>query len=120
MADKDVLGRAGEDRAARHLEHLGWQVIERNWRCPNGELDIVARDGAALVAVEVKTRRGLGYGHPFEAITARKLARVRLLLRAWLAAHPEAAGARTLRVDAIALVGPDPASAPLEHLRGLR
>ena len=69
MRAKDVLGRLGEEAAARHLAGLGWTIIDRNWRCPEGELDIVARDGANLVVCEVKTRSGLVYGAPVEAAT---------------------------------------------------
>lgn len=120
MAQKDVLGRAGEDRAARHLTSIGWVVVDRNWRCAQGEIDIVGLDGPVVVAVEVKTRRGLGYGHPFEAITERKLARLNRLVRAWALEHPDAARGRALRVDGVSIVGADPSSGFLEHLRDLR
>ena len=68
MHPKDALGRYGEDLAAEHLRRQGLTVLARNWRCARGELDIVARDGSALVICEVKTRRGTGYGHPVEAV----------------------------------------------------
>ena len=68
MKAKDLLGRRGEDLAAGYLESLGMLVVERNWRCTEGEIDIVALDGDALVIAEVKTRRSLDYGHPFEAV----------------------------------------------------
>lgn len=116
MAAKDDLGRRGEARAARHLSDHGYTVIDRNWRCPQGELDIIAVRGAELVVVEVKTRRGEGFGHPFEAIDQRKSARLWRLAVAWIAAHPAEARGRRLRLDAIAIVGPDPDSARLEHL----
>lgn len=120
MADKDDLGRAGEERAARHLEARGYDVLDRNWRCRDGEIDIVAIQGKDLVVVEVKTRRGLGFGHPFEAVDDRKRARLWRLAAIWAAAHPEVARGRALRVDAVALIGPDPASASIEHLEDLR
>ncbi|WP_438352756.1 YraN family protein [Microbacterium sp. CJ88] len=116
MADKDELGRAGEDRAARHLERLGWRVLDRNWRASDGEIDLVADTGRELVVVEVKTRRGERFGHPFEAIDARKRHRLWRLAIAWVSAHPEAAQRRRLRIDAVAITGPDPATAVLEHL----
>ena len=75
MRAKDALGRYGEDVAARHLIEQGIVVLERNWRCDAGEIDIVGRDGQVLVICEVKTRRGTGYGTPIEAVTPRKLAR---------------------------------------------
>ena len=87
MADKDVLGRAGEQRAARHFETLGFEVLDRNWRCRLGELDIVATDRSRLVVCEVKTRTSTRYGLPAEAVDARKAHRIRQLAGAWLAAH---------------------------------
>lgn len=67
MADKDQRGRAGEARAERHLIASGYRVLDRNWRCPQGEIDLVAARGPALVIVEVKTRRTELFGHPFAA-----------------------------------------------------
>lgn len=116
MATKDELGRAGEDRAAAYLTDDGYRILSRNWRCAHGEIDIVAVRGETLVVVEVKTRRTEDYGHPFEAIDARKAQRLWRLAMAWLAAHPDEARGRRLRVDAIGLVGADPAHARLEHL----
>ena len=120
MADKDVRGRAGEDRAARHLETQGYEIVERNWRCSSGELDIIATRGDELIVVEVKTRRTELYGHPFDAIDARKRARLWRLSCAWARAHPEASRHRRLRIDAIGITGEDPATARLEHLEDLR
>lgn len=116
MADKDVLGRAGEDRAARYFEQQGFAVLDRNWRCRDGEIDLVVADPAAVVVVEVKTRRGEAFGHPFEAIDARKRARLWRLAAAWVSAHRSAVQGRRLRIDAIGLTGPDAATARLEHL----
>jgi putative endonuclease len=120
MADKDVLGRAGEDRAAQHLTALGYTVLSRNWRAPGGELDVVAAHGREIVVVEVKTRRSLGFGHPLEAVDDRKRRRLWRLAMAWAAAHPEHARGRAIRLDAIAIVGPHPATGTLEHLEDLR
>ncbi|GAA2013289.1 YraN family protein [Microbacterium ulmi] len=119
MADKDVLGRAGEDRAVRYLESLGYEILDRNWRARDGELDVVAASHGELVVVEVKTRRTDGFGHPFEAIDSRKLRRLWRLAIAWIAAHPQQVQGRRLRIDAIGLIGADPASAPIEHLEDL-
>ena len=116
MAAKDELGRAGEVRAGDHLAAIGYRIIDRNWRCAQGEVDIVAVRGRSLVVIEVKTRRSLDYGHPFEAIDERKSARLWRLAAAWIAAHPSQARGRQLRLDAIAVVGPDPATGVLEHL----
>ncbi|MFK4804844.1 YraN family protein [Microbacterium sp. ZW CA_36] len=116
MADKDVLGRAGEDRAARYFETQGFTVLARNWRCREGELDLVVADGAAVVVVEVKTRRGEEFGHPFEAIDARKRVRLWRLGVAWASQHRELVQGRRLRIDAIGLTGTEPSTARLEHL----
>ena len=62
-------------------------MLDRNWRCREGELDVVATDGATVVVVEVKTRTGTGFGRPEEAVTPRKLARVRRVAQRWLAEH---------------------------------
>jgi len=120
MAAKDERGRAGETRAARHLEQAGWRVLDRNWRCPQGEVDIVAADADALVVVEVKTRRSDAFGHPFEAVDDRKRRRLWQLAFAWIAAHPDLVQGRRLRLDVIAITGDDPATAALEHLQDLR
>ena len=117
MAAKDDLGRAGEDRASVHLQAAGYRILDRNWRTRDGEIDIVAERGSVLVVVEVKTRRSDLYGDPLEAIDVRKRARLWRLATAWRQAHPEAAG--ELRLDAIAITGPDPASAALVHLEDL-
>jgi len=116
MAAKDVLGRRGEEWAEAFLRDAGYAILDRNWRCGEGELDIVAADGAETVFVEVKTRSGLRYGHPFEAIGGRKLARLRRLAAAWCQAHPGRHD--RIRIDAIAVVA-DGVEPRIEHLRGV-
>ena len=116
MAQKDAFGRAGEDRAARYLQEQGYAVLDRNWRCRSGEIDLVVTRDAHLVVVEVKTRRGEGFGHPFEAIDARKRTRLWRLAVEWAAAHRDVVQGRRLRIDAIGLTGADPRTARLEHL----
>ncbi|NYE20147.1 YraN family protein [Microbacterium immunditiarum] len=120
MADKDVLGRAGEHRAALYLESRGYAVLDRNWRCKEGELDIVVADDRTLVVVEVKTRRSDGFGDPLEAVDARKRRRLWRLAMAWIAAHPDEVQRRQVRLDAIGLTGPDAATARLDHLEDIR
>lgn len=82
-------GRWGEERAARHLRSLGFQIVDRNWRCPHrelrGELDVVARRGRLVVVCEVKARRRGGYGGAIAAVDARKQEQVRALAAVWLA-----------------------------------
>jgi len=117
MRAKDAVGRYGEDVAARHLQGAGWQLLDRNWRGVGGELDIVALDGTALVTVEVKTRRGVGFGHPAEAVTPRKVARLRRLTAQWVAAHE--VRPRSIRIDVIGVVLPRSGAAQVEHLVGI-
>ena len=102
MAEHIVLGREGEDRAARLLERLGLRVIERNWRCPEGELDLIAARGDLVVFCEVKTRRSRLWGEPSEAVHPRKQARLRRLAGRWLAEHP--GRRRRVRFDVISVV----------------
>ena len=120
MAAKDDRGRAGEERAARYLIEAGFALLDRNWRCRQGELDLVAVRGPDLVVVEVKTRRTEWFGHPFEAVDKRKRDRLWRLACAWIAAHPEQVRGRRLRLDVIGITGEDPDTAVLEHLEDLR
>ena len=115
MATKDTLGRRGEDLAADYLRGAGLTIVERNGRCLLGEIDINARDGGEPVFAEVKTRAGLGYGHPLEAITVAKLARLRRLAAAWCEAHPGQFGG--IRIDAVAVIAPRGGGVTIEHLR---
>jgi len=117
MAHNAELGRHGEQLAVDHLEARGMAVVERNWRCRLGEIDIVARDGGDLVFIEVKTRSNGDYGHPFEAITPIKLARLRRLAIAWCESS-EASAAR-IRIDAVAVLVPAESPALIEHLEGI-
>ncbi|WP_199430309.1 YraN family protein [Qaidamihabitans albus] len=79
-----ALARRGEDVAAAYLRGKGLTVLCRNWRCREGELDLVATDGSVLVVCEVKTRSGPGFGAPAEAVTPEKIARIRRLTTRWL------------------------------------
>lgn len=116
--DRRALGSWGEQLAAEYLVANGCEVLARNWRAGRqGELDLVVRDRDSVVAVEVKTRRGLGYGTPFEAITAVKVNRLRRLLLEWVRHHRPAANA--LRIDAIAVTLISGSEPRIEHLRGV-
>jgi putative endonuclease len=115
MAAKDVLGARGEELAAASLTASGMLVIDRNWRCSPGEIDIVALDGEETVFIEVKTRSSVAFGHPLEAITAVKLARLRRLAAAWCEAHP--GHAVRIRIDAVAVIAPSTGAPTVEHLR---
>lgn len=76
MTGRQQLGQLGEHLAAAELERRGYAILARNWRCKYGELDLVARDGDTLAAVEVRTRRSRTYGSPEESLTAAKQARL--------------------------------------------
>lgn len=120
MAAKDTLGRDGEDAVASYLTRCGYAILDRNWRCPQGEVDIVALDDAELVIVEVKTRTSELFGHPFEAVDHRKRSRLWRLAGAWCRQHPDAARGRRVRLDAVAVLGADAEAFRIEHLRDLR
>ncbi|CAN5159013.1 YraN family protein [soil metagenome] len=117
MKAKDVLGRRGEVLATEYLVQQGYTILDRNWRCPLGEIDVIAQTRGVTVFVEVKTRSGLRYGHPFESITVAKLARLRRLSHAWCEAAPP--GRRQIRIDAIGVVAPPSGAATIEHLEGI-
>jgi len=81
------LGQFGENLAADHLKRRGYVIHQRNYRCPVGEMDIVAEDGACLVFVEVRTRRGREYGTPEESITAAKQVKLVEVAQTYLQEH---------------------------------
>ncbi|QQS01075.1 MAG: YraN family protein [Austwickia sp.] len=117
---RQALGAYGERAAADYLTGQGLQILDRNWRRREGELDIVARDGDCLVVCEVKTRRTLAYGSPLEAVTWRKLARLRRLAGWWIQDHPELTGAtRSMRVDVVGVVLPYDGPTQIDHLVGV-
>jgi putative endonuclease len=100
------LGIAGEDAVAAWYEAAGYRLIDRNWRCRQGELDVVVTRGDTLVFCEVKTRASTRFGDPVDAVTATKQRRLRMLAAQWLAEH----GTRrhTLRFDVASVMrGPD-------------
>jgi len=95
------LGAAGERLAAAWYEASGYEVLDRNWRCRDGELDLVVRGAGAVVFCEVKTRRSDTFGSPAEAVTPAKQRRIRALATRWLAAHR--VGAPRVRFDVVAV-----------------
>lgn len=116
MHPKDALGRYGEELATEHLRRQGLTVLARNWRCAQGELDIIARDGSTLVICEVKTRRGTGYGDPVEAVGPRKLRRLRELALRWL--DEQQVHVPDIRIDVIGVLRPGSGPAVIHHIRG--
>lgn len=116
-ASRQAMGRYGEQVAQRHLTDVGMAVLDRNWRCPEGELDLVLRDGATLVVCEVKTRSDDSRGTPHQAITPAKLERLQRLGMRWAREH----GVRVteMRIDLVAVRRPRSGPALIEHVRGL-
>jgi putative endonuclease len=100
--DKDIeLGKQGEQIAVIYLESKGMKIVERNWRCRYGEIDIIAEEGPNLVVVEVKTRSSRSHGTALESVSPAKLDRLRVLAAKWLATQSRTFDA--VRVDVIAL-----------------
>lgn len=105
-ARRRALGASGEARTAAAYEAAGYRVVDRNWRCRDGEIDLVVRRGSTLVFCEVKARSSTAFGLPAEAVGRQKQARLRRLALAWLAAHDGAGGA-DIRFDVASVVGDD-------------
>ncbi len=111
------LGRYGEDLAVRYLRESGMEVLERNWRCEHGEVDVVARDGDCLVICEVKTRRSSGFGDPVEAVTFAKAMRLRRLAGAYL--HRHDAETAQVRIDVVGVLCRPGAAPVVRHVVGV-
>jgi len=113
----NAVGAYGEQLAVRYLVESGMQILDRNWSCDQGEVDIVAMDDGCLVIVEVKTRRSLAFGSPVEAVTALKAARLRRLAACWLKDHRSSVVAvADVRIDVIGVLRPRFGPAQIEHL----
>ena len=117
MARKDELGRWGEQVAAEFLTTEGYAIVDRGWRCSRGEIDVIARQGACTIFVEVKTRRSLRFGHPLEAITATKFSRLKVLAGEWCLAHDSRSAC--VRIDAIGIIGDGRFVTSLDHRTGV-
>lgn len=98
-----ALGAAGEDRAAAWYEAAGYQVLARNWRCPDGEIDLVLAGRGSVVFCEVKSRSSAAFGLPAEAVTPAKQARLRRLAARWMAESGRRA--REVRFDVASVLG---------------
>ena len=107
-------GAWGEKLALRYLERRGYRLVERNYRTRYGELDLILREGDTLVFVEVKLRRGLGFGDPIEAVTPRKQTTIRALAEQYLSDRDPAFDAIRFDVVAILVEGDQPR---VHHLR---
>jgi putative endonuclease len=115
-ARRRALGEYGERLAERHLVAAGMTVLDRNWRCPVGEIDLVLRDGDVLVVCEVKTRTSVDHGTPHEAVGDAKLDRLLRLGTAWQVAHDLFVD---VRVDLVAVLRPQRGPSTVEHVRGI-
>ena len=113
---KDAVGRWGEQVAAGHLAAAGLVILDRNWRCAEGEIDIVTQEGDTLVICEVKTRSGTAFGDPAEAVVGSKAGRLRRLSLRWLAAN--GLSWRDLRFDVVTVVRRREGDPEVRHLRG--
>lgn len=111
-----AVGAYGERCAVRHLIGAGLRPVARNWRCPEGEIDIIAWDGAVLAFCEVKTRRGEGFGSPAEAVVPTKVRRLRGLAARWLA--ETGTTAPELRFDVVEVRLAGAGAARVDHLKG--
>ena len=114
---RPTLGAYGEAFAARYLVDQGMVLLDRNWRCDLGEIDLVLRDGRVLVVCEVKTRSSLAFGSPLEGVTEQKAARLRRLAARWLADHsirPD-----EVRIDLVGLLVPRRGGTELDHVQGV-
>ena len=117
MSAKDELGREGEQVAVEYLERAGLRVLDRNWRCADGEIDIVAAERQVMVVCEVKTRSGTTFGTPLEQITRAKQARLRRLASRWLVAHGVLFD--EVRIDVVGLIYDGTGGFSVEHIRGV-
>jgi putative endonuclease len=120
------LGVRGEDLGVAELERRGMTILERNWRCRLGEIDIVAAEvigrRTTVVFCEVKCRAGLGYGDPLEAITYAKVRKLRQLAAEWLAQPenwPDSTRPAAIRIDAIGVVLPRGQAPSVRYERGI-
>lgn len=108
------LGDRGEELAARYLERAGWMIVDRNFRMGRKEIDLIARRGEVIAFVEVKTRAGLGYGHPLEAITWKKRREIQQVAAAWI--DRKGREEDTYRFDAVAVQVGGGGAPTIEHV----
>ncbi|PKH44199.1 putative endonuclease [Nocardioides alpinus] len=111
---KRLLGQRGETLAARHLTQRGMVLVDRNWRCELGEIDLVLRDGQVLVICEVKTRTSTDYGSPLEAVNQVKADRLKRLAFRWLREHD--CHPSDVRVDVVGVLVPPGGPVEIEHV----
>ena len=113
---RKAKGAMGEEVAALFLENLGYRIIERNWRCRSGEIDLIAKQEHALVFIEVRSRSSSKYGTPAESVTARKITQVRQTAAVYL--HMNGIGDTPIRFDMISVRLTDETAVVTDHLIG--
>ncbi len=111
------LGDYGERVAARRLVEQGMALVDHNWRCERGEIDLVLLEGDVTVFVEVKTRTSAAYGHPLEAVSHTKGERLRQLALRWVEEHGSSLGG--IRIDLVGVLLADRGRPAVEHVRGV-
>lgn len=117
-ARAENLGEEGEEIAARYLRENGYQILDRNWRIKEGELDIVALSpDDVIIFVEVKSRSSAAYGDPLESISVDKAMRIQRLALAWLAMH-QRLGAN-FRIDAVGILIGRTGEVTIDYRRGV-
>ncbi|MGW8956194.1 YraN family protein [Paenibacillus sp. NPDC055715] len=111
---RKAKGALGEQAAASFLENLGYRIIERNWRCRSGEMDLIAAQEDILVFIEVRSRSSFNYGTPAESITARKITQVRQTAAVYL--HMNGIGDIPIRFDMISVRLIDETAVVTDHI----
>lgn len=101
MYKSHVTGQKGESRATLYLQQLGFIILERNFELRWGEIDIIAQQGDKIYFFEVKTRQTLKYGHPYHAVSPRKIRTIQMVATMYLTRHPEL----TYRALAVGVIG---------------
>lgn len=111
-----LKGNIGEEIATKYLLSLGYEIIERNWHYSRfGEIDIIAKDKNTIVFVEVKTRKTVNFGHPFEAINQKKIEQIKMTANAYMLENKQKY--KNCRIDGISVLLSSPPK--IEHLKNI-
>ncbi len=116
-ATRQRLGHLGENYATRYLRACGWLILDRNWRCRQGEIDIVGLDHGQIVVCEVRTRSGIHAGSAIESVTPVKVRKLRLLALQWL--RSRGVSGKGVRIDVIGIQVDGAGRPHITHVRGV-